>query len=143
MKREILEARGFKLCGSRALGTHTEASDWDFYGQYTVEAHVFLVSLGFVAKPHDEYQDSRHVVGIYEARDDDGAKIQVALEFDAVFRDKIMAALRDCEILREIDRDLHKRKDSHRRDWLWGEMYVAAGFDSDDFDDLTYERVKP
>lgn len=132
---------GFTLCGSRALGNETAESDWDYYAEYSHQAAEFLISRGFFQIEHDEYEDAPHVVSIFEKIDDTGAKVQVALEFDRVFRERIMRALRENESLRALDISL--KDDPAERDALWSAFYAMAGFNADDFDDFTKERVKP
>ncbi len=128
--RKAIEASplGFHLCGSRFLGTQEPGSDWDYVVTCTPEAQAFLAGLGFYEMTHERatgrgYEGS-YVHAVYE-KIENGEKIQVSAELDSRYKMAIMATLKACRALRQLDQEL---RGTTERDRLWEALYDLAGF---------------
>ena len=125
--RSVLEASplGFKLAGSRALGCADPAIDWDYVVTGKTNVLGFLYGLGFKEISKSGAYESDVVISVYELKNADET-IQVSIEKDAQFKERIIQAMRESDELRDFDKALRGNKDA--RDALWTALYRLAGW---------------
>jgi hypothetical protein len=116
---ETLLAKGFKLSGSRLLGTWHDDSDWDLYAEYTEETRKELEGIGFTRLGGSEYENDTNCVMVME-KIDAVDLVQVALVKDVQVQSNILELLMNNENWREYDRSL---KGLLERKMLWDFLF--------------------
>lgn len=120
---ETLLAKGFKLAGSRLLGTWHDNSDWDLYAEYTDEVSKELESLRFQKIKGAEYDDDKNTLAIFEKYDFSGevqVLVQVSLVTNVQAKANILELLMNNEDWREHDRLL---KGTTNRNRFWNFLF--------------------
>ncbi len=118
---ETLLAKGFRLSGSRLLGTWHDNSDWDLYAEYTPELQKGLEELGFKRLSDAEYDSDSNCVMIMEKIDNGVDLVQVSLVQNAQVKANILELLMNNEDWREHDRLL---KGTTARNKLWNFLFL-------------------
>ena len=120
---ETLLAKGFRLSGSRLLGTWHDNSDWDLYAEYTDEVSKELELLRFQKIKGAGYDDDENTVAIFEAYDFSGevqVLVQVSLVTNVQAKANILELLMNNEDWREHDRLL---KGTTARNKFWNFLF--------------------
>lgn len=121
---ETLLAKGFKLAGSRLLGTWHDSSDWDLYAEYTDEISKELELLKFQKiKGAEEYDADANTKAIFERYDSSGEAqvlVQVSLVTNVQAKANILELLMNNEDWREHDRLL---KGTTNRNRFWNFLF--------------------
>ena len=135
----FLEANGFYLCGSRALGTETLDSDWDMVAEYSIAKEGLLKEIGFsdetykfdiLAGPDKivvaSYLDV-NTVKIFSLAQAGQNKIQAVLVKSVESKLRITKMLKSNADLRALDMSL---KGTHARVYLWNSFYSLLFVDT-------------
>ena len=121
----------FHLCGSQYLGTQTEASDYDYCIQYSHEAMIYLLELGFSTLIDDHLSYiGVNSVRVMEILDPElRKKIQVDLSSNVEAKLHVMRVLEKYPALKELDRQA-KLTDAKTRPQIWNAFLELTLFES-------------